>query len=176
MPERYDSVAKSLHWLMALLIIGLIAVGAVMEDLPKGDFRNQVFGIHKAIGVIALALVVLRLGWRGTRGAPALPADMPAREQLFAKLGHMALYLLMVLAPIAGILMSQSGGRPVVVLGWTLPVLIGKDEALHEVFEGLHGLTTWGLAALVALHAAAAFRHHFMLKDDILRRMLPGRG
>ncbi|MCR6628581.1 MAG: cytochrome b [Magnetospirillum sp.] len=175
-PLSYDPVAKSLHWLTALLIIVLWGVGLTLEDLPKGDLRGQVIGLHKAFGVVVLALAVLRLAWRGSKGAPDLPADMPAWEKLAAKLGHAGLYVLMIALPLDGILMSQSGGRPVSVFGLELPTLVGKDEGLHHLFEEGHELLAWGLAVVVVVHVAAALRHHIVLKDQVLRRMLPGRG
>lgn len=174
--DQYDSVAKTLHWLMAALIVGLWAVGLIMEDLPKGDFRAQVFGIHKAVGVIVLTLVVVRLAWRAARGAPALPRTMGTGEQWAAKAAHLALYALMILLPLSGIVMSQSGGREVAVFGWVFPALVGKDEGLHELTEGVHAALAWVLAAGLAAHVAAALRHHVVLKDDVLRRMLPTLG
>ena len=174
--SRYDPVAKSLHWLMAALIIGLWGVGLGMEELPKGDLRSQIIGLHKALGVVVLALVVVRLAWRATHSAPPLPATMPAWEQLGAKLGHLALYGLMIAIPAAGILMSQSAGRDVNVFGWIVPTLVEKSDDLKEVFGEAHETLAWLLAVVLVVHVAAALRHHFMLKDDVLSRMLPRRG
>lgn len=175
-PEpRYDIGLTLLHWLMAIAIIALFAVGLVMEDLPKGDLRGSVYGIHKGIGVIVLALVAVRLAWRSVAGVPDLPATMPAHERWAARLGHVALYALMALVPLTGVLMSQSGGHAVNVLGFTLPTLVGKDEGIHELFEEAHGVLAWIMAAIVAGHGAAALRHHFLLGDGVLARMLPGR-
>lgn len=175
-PSQYDAVAKSLHWLMAALIIGLWSVGLAMEEMPKGDLRSQIIGLHKAFGVVVLALVVLRLAWRATHAAPELPAAMPPLERLGAKLGHLALYGLMVALPVDGILMSQAGGRAVNVFGFVLPTLVEKNEQMKHFWGEGHELLAWGLAAVVAVHVAAALRHHVMLKDDVLRRMLPNRG
>lgn len=174
--ERYAPSLQLLHWLMAALIVALIVVGAVMEDLPKGDLRGTVYGLHKGVGVVVLGLLMLRLGWRVLRGVPDLPASMPVRERQVARLGHLALYALTVLVPVAGILMSQSGGHPVAVAGWTLPTVVGKDEGVHEVFEEAHGLLAWTMTIIVLGHVAAALRHHFLLKDGVLARMLPGKG
>lgn len=173
--DSYNSGLKLLHWLMAALILGLIAVGAVMEDLPEG-VRGTIYGLHKGIGVITLALLALRLAWRAGAGAPDLPAAMPSVERLVARLGHLALYVLMALVPVTGVLMSQSGGHPVSVLGVTLPALVGKDEGIHELFEGAHGLLAWTMTAVIAGHVAAALRHRFLLKDGVMERMLPDRG
>ena len=174
--SRYDPVAKNLHWLMAALIIGLWGVGLGMEELPKGDLRSQIIGWHKALGVVVLALVIVRLAWRATHSAPPLPATMPAWEQLGAKLGHLALYGLMIAIPAAGILMSQSAGRDVNVFGWILPTLVEKSDDLKEVFGEAHETLAWLLAVVLVVHVVAALRHHFMLKDDVLSRMLPRRG
>lgn len=173
--SQYDPVAKSLHWLMAILIIGLWCVGLTAEEMPKGDLRSQIIGLHKAFGVLALALVVVRLAWRATHTAPELPQSMPPLEQLGAKLGHLALYALMIALPVDGILMSQAAGRPVNVFGWTLPTILEKNDTLKGVFGEGHELLAWALALVLAVHVLAALRHHWLLKDDVMRRMLPRR-
>jgi cytochrome b561 len=174
-PERYDPVARTLHWGMAAAIMALWVVGHMIDALPKGSMRSEVIGLHKGIGVVILVLAVGRLAWRVARPQPALPSHMPSMEQMLAKLGHIALYALMVAIPVDGILMSQSAGRDVVVFGLTLPVMVAKDEAMRDVFKAGHGLMGWALALILAGHVVAALRHHLILKDEILRRMLPGR-
>lgn len=175
-PTQYDSVAKGLHWLMAVLIIGLWCVGLTMEEMPKGDLRSQIIGLHKAFGVVVLALVVVRLAWRASHAAPELPAAMPSLERLGAKLGHLALYGLMIALPVDGILMSQAGGRAVNVFGLVLPTLVEKNEEMKHFYGEGHELMAWILAVVLVVHVAAALRHHIVLKDDVLRRMLPERG
>lgn len=175
-PTTYDPVAKSFHWLMAVLIIALWCVGISLDELPKGDLRSQIIGLHKAFGVVVLALAVLRLAWRATHAAPALPATMPGWEQLAAKLGHLVLYGLMLAFPVSGILMSQSGGRDVNVFGLILPTLLEKNEEMKHLFGEAHETLGLILAIVLVVHVAAAIRHHVVLKDDVLRRMLPGRG
>lgn len=173
--DHYDPVARALHWGMAAAIMALWVVGHMIDALPKGSMRSEVVGLHKAIGVIVLVLAVGRLAWRVARPQPALPSSMPSAEQLLAKLGHVALYVLMLAIPIDGILMSQSAGRDVVVFGLTLPVLVAKNAGLNDIFKAGHGLLGWALAVVLAGHVAAALRHHLILKDAILRRMLSGR-
>ena len=172
-PANYSPTAKAFHWGMAVLIVALIAVGAVMGDLPKGDLRAGFHGLHKQVGVLVLLLVAPRLGLRLWQGAPSLPDHMPQMEQLVAKAGHLALYVLMVLVPVAGLLMSQYGDHPVQLLGMAVPNLVMPDKDLHEVFEDVHGFLAYSLLVVVLGHAGAALRHHLILKDDILRRMLP---
>ncbi len=173
MKDQYCLTAKALHWGMAALILCLLVVGTVMIQLPKGDARMAVYGLHKEFGVVVLALALVRLVARQVMGVPALPATMTAREGQLTHLVHWALYGLMFAVPVAGILMSQSGGHDVQVFGLPLPTLLGKDKALHELFEDTHLALAVLLALLVAAHAAAALRHHFVMKDTVLTRMLP---
>lgn len=174
-PVRYDAVARALHWVMAAAIMALWVVGHMIDALPKGPVRSEVIGLHKAIGVVLLVLAMARLAWRMIRPQPPLPESMPAAERLMASAGHLALYLLMVLIPLDGILLSQSAGREVSVFGLVLPALVGKDDALKEMFKGGHVALGWVLAAVLVGHVAAALRHRFILKDEVMARMLPGR-
>lgn len=173
--ECYDPVARALHWAMAAAIMAIWVVGHMIDALPKGPIRTEVVGLHKSIGVIMLVLAVGRLAWRVARPQPPLPTAMPTGEQMLAKLGHVALYVLMLVIPLDGILMSQSGGREVAVFGLALPVLVAKNDALRETFKAGHGALGWVLAVVLAGHVAAALRHHLILKDDVMRRMLPDR-
>lgn len=173
--DRYDPVAKTLHWGMAAAIMALWVVGHMIDALPKGSMRSEVVGLHKAIGVVVLVLAVGRLAWRIARPQPALPPHMPPLEQLLAKLGHVGLYVLMIAIPVDGILMSQSAGYGVVVFGLGLPELVAKNDGLRELFKAGHEMLGWALAVVLAGHVAAALRHHLIVKDDVLRRMLPGK-
>lgn len=173
-PDRHDSVTISIHWLMAALLIGLWAVGLAMDELPKGELRAQVFGLHKSFGVLALALVVVRLSWRLTHRAPTLPATMPNWEQAAAHLGHAVLYGLMIALPLSGAIMSQAGGREVSLFGLVLPTLVQPNHDLKEAFEEVHEILAWILAVIVGGHVLAALRHQLLLADGVLSRMLPG--
>lgn len=173
MTESYGRSFKLLHWSLAAVLIALITVGFWMEGLPRGDLKSAVYGLHKSFGVLALALVALRIGWRLTRGVPNPPTFMPAWQLKSAHAAHLALYALMLALPVAGMVMSWSGGHPVGLFGLQFPALIGKNEALHEAMEGAHAVMGVGLAVLVAGHAAAALWHHFVAKDDVLLRMSP---
>lgn len=174
-PVRYNGVAMALHWLMASLIIALWGLGLILDELPKGDLRSQMFGLHISTGVVILGLTVLRLGWRLIKPAPELPAAMVGVERFIAAAGHVALYALMALLPLVGIGIIETGGRALVVFGTqVLPTLMEKNPDLHDLAEGAHSTLAWILAVLVAGHALAALRHHFLLKDDVLARMLPG--
>ncbi|UCV10328.1 cytochrome b [Dechloromonas denitrificans] len=174
MTKHYTRTAKSLHWLMAILLIGLLALGFYMHDLPLSPEKLQLYSWHKWAGVSAFLLVLVRLAWRITHQPPALPASMPKPLQWIAHAGHLALYLLMLAIPLSGWLMSSAKGFQTVWFGLLpIPDLIGKDKELGQLLQTIHmGLNLLFVATLLG-HIAAALKHHFIDKDDILRRMLP---
>lgn len=171
----YTSPGKALHWGMAFLIVGLLCVGTAMVFLPRGALRSDVYDIHKQLGVTVLGLAALRLGWRATAIVPLLPVAMGRGERLLAHVGHLGLYVLMFGMPMSGILFSQAADRPIHLVGMTLPALVGKDDGLREFAKTSHEVMAWLIGLMVVGHAVAVLRHHFMLKDDVLRRMLPFR-
>jgi cytochrome b561 len=176
MSTHYTATAKSLHWLMALLIFGLLALGFYMADLPLSPEKLQFYSWHKWAGVSVFVLVWLRLFWRLTHRPPAFAASLSATQQALAHLGHLALYLLMIAIPVSGWLMSSAKGVQTVWFGvLPLPDLLGRDKALGAQLADLHSALNIGLLVLIGGHAAAALFHHLVHKDDTLRRMLPAR-
>lgn len=172
--ERYGAIARIFHWVMALAIFGMLAVGFIMTDLPMNPDKFRVYGIHKSVGALILIAALLRLLWRLINLVPPLPAHMPLWERLGAHGSHIALYILLFIMPLSGWLMSSAAGFPVSVFGWfTLPNLIAPDKALQELLVEVHELLAFAIIGLVTLHAAAALKHHFIDKDNVLRRMLP---
>lgn len=171
---RYTRTAMSLHWLIALMLFGMFGFGLYMVELPLSPQKLKFYSYHKWAGVTVFLLVLARLAWRITHRPPALPAGMPAWQVKAAKAGHHLLYLLMVIVPLSGWLMSSAKGFQTVYLGvLPIPDAIGKNAALGQALTEVHEALTWLLLALVALHAAAALKHHFIDHDDVLRRMLP---
>lgn len=174
---RYGAVHQTLHWAMAAMIFTMFGLGYYMEDLPLGQQKLELYGLHKSLGITIFALAVVRLLWRLTHPAPPLPDDMADWEKTAARLTHRTIYALIFVQPLIGFLQSNAANFPVVL--WDvlpLPALIGADESLGETLAGLHAIVGNGLAVLILIHIAASLRHHFVLKDDVLRRMLPGRG
>jgi cytochrome b561 len=175
--DRYGLVSRLLHWLMALLILTMIGVGAYMADLDKEDpLRAQLFTLHKEVGVTILALAVLRILWILVSRPPVLPAVLQRWEVIFAKATTGLLYFLMLATPIAGFLMTNASGKPVSYFGlFDLPLLIGKNHDLHEILEDVHGFLAFTILTLVCLHAAGAIKHRLIDKHpdaDVLKRML----
>lgn len=176
MNTHYTAVAKSLHWLMAFLILGMLALGFYMTDLPLSPDKLQYYSWHKWAGVSVFLLVWIRLAWRLMFPPPALPAGLSSAMNLAAHAGHWALYALMVVIPLTGWLMSSAKGFQTVWFGvLPLPDLLAKDKALGDQLAQLHWALNVGLLLLIAGHAAAALWHHAVHKDDTLRRMLPAR-
>ncbi len=178
--SRYTVVAMVLHWLLGLAIVGIFVLGAYMVDLPFSPSRLKLYNWHKWAGITFLMLTVLRLLWRVTHRPPALPvavADaMPAWQTRAYHATHHLLYLLFFMVPLIGWAYSSAAGFPVVLFGQIpLPDFVGPDKALAELIKPLHELFAWGLAGLVALHVAAALKHHWIDRDGLLLRMMPGR-
>ncbi len=174
--NRYTFTAIALHWLMALLLIGLFTVGLYMHELPLSPWKLEVYSWHKWAGVTAFLLVMLRLGWRMTHRPPKLPLSMSTKMQLGAHIGHVLLYFLMIAIPLSGWLMSSAKGVQTVYFG-VLPIadLLAKNKELGELLHTVHMSLNFTLAALVVGHTGAAIKHHLIDKDDILTRMLPKR-
>jgi len=172
MNTTYTSVAKGLHWLMAVMILGLLALGLYMHELPLSPQKLELYSWHKWFGVTAFLLVWLRLAWRVTHRPPALPEAMSHRMQWLAHAGHAVLYGLMVIIPLSGWLMSSAKGFQTVWFGvLPIPDLLGKDKALGDLLKEVHEALNVLLMLTLAGHVAAALWHHFVLKDDTLRRM-----
>ncbi|WP_175939470.1 cytochrome b [Caballeronia sp. BCC1704] len=173
--ERYGATAIAFHWLIALLIVGGFYLGWIMTDIPGfTPTKLKYFSWHKWIGVTVFVLAALRLVWRMTHRAPAMPAGMPRWQQGAAHVTHILLYVLMIVIPASGYLYSSAAGLQVVYLGvLPLPTIIGPDKALKATLRIVHVALNYGLLVLVAMHVLAALKHHFVDRDGLLGRMLP---
>jgi cytochrome b561 len=172
--QQYGMIAKSLHWLIALLIFAQAGLGFYMSDLDYYDpLYKRAFDLHKSTGVLTFVLIILRLLWAWVDVRPPLAASMKSWEKLAASSVHQLLYLLMVLIPLAGYLVSTADGRAVDVFGlFELPALLPAEKGREEWAGDLHeGLAVF-LLLLVVGHVMAALRHHFINKDSTLRKML----
>lgn len=174
MAPRYTATAIVLHWLIALLVLCSAALGLYMVGLTLSPTKLELYSWHKWLGVTIFMLAVLRVVWRLTHPPPPLPAALPPWQRHAAAVSHFLLYLLLLLIPVSGWLMSSALGVPTVYLRLVpLPDLVAKDKALGEQLQLVHATLNCTLAVLVAMHAAAALRHHCVDRDDVLQRMLP---
>lgn len=173
--ERYGAVAQALHWLVAIGVVWQFGLGWYMGDLPNTPAKIALYNLHKSTGLTVLALVLVRLAWRWMNPAPPLPAGRPAWERAAARTSHALLYMLLLAQPTTGLLLALAAEFPTVIYGtFLLPDPIGRHEALEDAMTGTHSLLAVAFALLVLVHAGAALRHHLLLRDDVLRRMLPG--
>lgn len=175
--KRYTRTAISLHWLMTVVIVGTFSLGLYMADLPLSPEKLKFFSWHKWAGVTLFLLAIARLTWRMTHRPPELPEHMSRHEQRMARATHGLLYVLMFAVPLTGWLTSSAKGFQTVLFGvLPLPDLLSKNKALGDLLETVHWGLNMALAVLVIGHLAAALKHHFVDRDDVLTRMLPGHG
>ena len=180
--DRYTTVAITLHWVMALGVLALAALGLVMVHGHLGLGRRfALYQLHKSIGVTILVAALLRLAWRHAHRPPSLPTHMPQLERLTAHAGHWLLYFYLIALPLTGWALVSASVLNIPthlygVIPWPhLPVLSSlHDKApVEALLKAIHRYGAWTLLVLVAGHAGAALRHHFVQKDDVLLRMLP---
>lgn len=174
--SRYGAVAQLLHWGTVALIIAQSVLAEAAEEFDDGPGKFATIANHKSLGMLVLMLAVARIGWKlANRGLPA-PVPMGRPQQIAAAAGHGVLYLLLLVLPLSGWLMSSTAGYPTAFFGlFDFPMLLGESHGLHEILEDVHEALYNAVVIVAALHALAALFHHAWLKDDTLRRMLPGK-
>jgi cytochrome b561 len=173
-PEKHSAWAKGLHWVVAFLIMGAFPLGLYMHDLPLTPDKLRLYSYHKWLGVTIALFAAIRLVRRAIAGAPAI--SLPGRpwELAAATAAHGLLYVLILLVPVSGWLMSSAEGFQTVWLGvLPLPDLIERDRDLATLLRTIHKNLNFLMAATVALHVLAALKHHFLARDDVLKGMLP---
>lgn len=173
--DRWGSVSKSLHWLIALLILALGIVGLTMGEFPKTPKYFWIYTMHKSIGITVLVLVVTRLLWRLYAGAPDAVPGTPSWQERVASATHWLLYVMMFAIPLSGWLYdSASGLRPFKLFGlFDMPKLVAPSDQISQVSHAIHEWGFWALILMVLAHAGAAFYHHIQQRDATLVRMLP---
>ena len=172
--DAYTRAAICMHWAIALFIFAAFPLGVYMHDLLLSPYKLRLFNYHKWIGVTVLILAVVRTVWRHIYRPPDLPATMAGWEQSAAFAMHIFLYVLILVAPLTGWLMSSATGFQTVLFGVIpLPDLVGKDKELGLFLLELHRNMDYLLIALVGIHIAAALKHHFLSHDDVLSQMIP---
>jgi len=198
----YGAVARTLHWVIAALIVGLLIVGWTMEDAPQ-ESKYFIYTMHKSFGLLLLLLVLCRIVWRVADRPPPPAPEIPRLLNILAHLGHFGLYVLMLAMPLSGWLLNSAAGRPLnwfmqegwvvpsltsglaggnnpLISGWMLNLytLLAEDEitsppTLRDFSGMVHELLAIAIVALVIVHAGAALYHHFVRRDNTLARMTP---
>lgn len=171
--DPLDRPALALHWAIAILIIGMIAFGIYMDDLPDGSsLKKTIYPLHSGLGLVVLALVVWRSALRIRRGFPEPAGRYPVWQNHLARTVHWLLLLAVLVMPLAGIAHALGEGREISVFGLFSLGRIPGNETLAEWGGAVHGMTGNLLIALIALHIAGALKHHWIDRDATLTRML----
>ncbi len=176
--------ARFIHWLMAALILFQLGLGFWMVNLVADVYQQfSLYQTHKSWGFVIFCLALLRVLWRVFNPPPPTPEAMTYWEERLARAGHLALYVLMLTLPVSGWLMAAAstlqetyGLKNMVFTWFELPDPFQPGgKPLEEALKTIHAWAAFGLAVLVAGHVAAALRHHFIQRDNLLRRMIFGR-
>ncbi len=171
----YTPVARLLHWTVAGLVLLMIPLGIVIANEWGGPAQQFLYNLHKSIGATLIPLVVIRLLYRITHPAPPLPSDIPAIQQFAAHATHWALYVLILIQPLVGYIMTSAYPAPVPFFGlFNLPSIWPENRALSEQLSVVHLYIGLAIAAVAAVHIGAALFHHFVRKDRVLMRMISG--
>jgi cytochrome b561 len=182
---RYGTVAMSLHWLIAALVLTNLYLGLSFDTYPKGDpTLFQMVQIHKSIGLSVLVLSIARLIWRLIHPVPPLPAGMSPALKFLAHATHYLLYFLIIAIPLSGWAMVSTSrlGLPTSWfglfdwpnIGFIANMPLDHKRSLHEPLEAIHMYLAWSAIVLLVIHVAGALWHQFIRRDDVLKRMLPG--
>ena len=170
--QKYTWPAIALHWVMALLVVGMLGVGLYMAPLPKGPERSGLIALHKSIGITLAGLYFVRLAWRAHHPPPPYPASIPAWQQRAAHANAIALYVLLIVQPLSGYLSSSFSGYKTSWFGLPLPYWGWESQSLNAAFHLVHVVGSRLLMILITLHLAGAALHAFVRRDGVVRRML----
>ena len=172
--NQYGTVSKVLHWGMAILIISMLACGLIMTDLAASPLKWKIYMVHKSVGLVVLFLIIPRLVWRFINIVPELLTSLPATHRSLAKLSPYILYAMMIVMVLSGYIMSNMGGHAISFFdAYTLPHLFSKNQSLSAIAAKTHGIAAYCFIVILTTHVFAALYHHFILKNEVLRRMLP---
>jgi len=172
--EQYGLVSRMLHWLTFFLVVGMLVGGQLLGVLPDGSIKSIVFSAHKSLGVLVFLLIAVRLLWRLSNPRPRFLSNKMVLRYV-SEILHVCLYIILLIQPLAGLLMSQAYGYSVVVFGWIkIPTLIWYSPSLGGIFRQIHSVTAIILVAVIVVHTAAALKHHYIDGDRTLIRMLKG--
>jgi cytochrome b561 len=177
MDPRYSTTAMTLHWLVAVLLLGQFAFGWYLGDIPRGvPARGYYVNLHKSTGLLLALLIGWRIVWRLTHTPPPLPDALPRWQRRAAAASHRLLYLLMLVMPLSGYLGSNFSKHGVNFFNLVKFAPWGPDsKLLYTIFNQAHLISSWLLLALVVLHVLAALKHLLIDRDDVFSRMLPRR-
>jgi len=172
---RYILPVIALHWFTLILLVLVYACAELSEVFPKGSAgRAGLRTWHETLGLVVFGVVWLRLIARAFAVTPSILPAPPPWQALLAKVVHAVLYGLMIALPLSGWLMLSAAGKPIPFFGWELPALVAPNRAVASAIDDVHEAIAAVGYWLIGLHAAAALFHHYVVRDNTLRLMLPG--
>jgi cytochrome b561 len=173
--DTYDGGAKTFHWLTVALLTVQVALGWLMPDIHRGMPPGRPMNLHLSLG-LAIAALVVRLGWRLVHGAPAPAPGLAPWQKLGSSAVHWLLYLLIFAMIVTGWCFASERGWPITLFGLVkVPPLGTEGSPFGHTIGELHGTIVWALVTGAGLHVAAALAHRLLYRDQVLQRMLPGR-
>lgn len=173
-PARFDAISRAFHWTSVALIVVLFASAWSLSLARDGDQAARLLTLHRSLGVTLWIVAVARLGWRLRFAVrPPLPRSVPAAQRLVAGVTEGALYVLMLVQPVTGLVQSLARGKPFRLFIFEAPKVMPRDKPLVGLFHEIHELIAWLLLALIGLHVAAALFHGLVRRDGVLRSMTP---
>jgi len=172
--SQYGSLAKALHWLVAIGIFWLLYLGLEQAGMERGEAKSAIRATHASWALLVLTLMTIRIVWRFMGETPAHPQSMPGWQKIGATVTHWAIYIAVFTQLTAGAMTVATNGNGLPFFGMTIPVPIAEDRDAHHFWEEIHEFAWKPLAALLVLHVLASLYNHFIAKNDILRRMTIG--
>jgi len=172
---NYGSLAKALHWLVAIALFALIYLGLEQAGMESGDERSRIRFIHASIATLTLILMTIRIVWRFMNDVPAHPDGMPGWQRVISSIVHWGLYFTVFAQLIAGAIMNGTAGRGIPVFGlFSIPIPVAENHDAHEWWEEVHEFAWQPIAVLIVIHVLGALYNHFIVKNEVVRRMTVG--
>lgn len=170
--KNYNLVARVIHWLSAIVIVGMFAVGIWMVDLSYySTWYHEAPFLHKSVGILLALLTIFRVVWKASTASPKVTGSR--FEKIASKAVHHTMYLDLFIIFVSGYLISTEDGRGIDVFNWfTIPGAGALFEGQADLAGVVHEIAAWTLIIMVVLHVLAALQHHFISKDDTLRKMI----
>lgn len=173
--KKWGGISQIFHWITPILFTIMLTIGLLMSDLKPGDDKWEIYGFHKAFGTTMLLIVTLRLWWRLTNAVPEDPSSVPHWQNFAARANIFLLYFFMFGYPLSGITMSLMAGHPIDYFGlFTIPSIMEGPNPIAGLTHEAHEIMIYGFLAFLTLHIVGAFYNHLYLKNDVLKRILPG--
>jgi cytochrome b561 len=173
--SEYGSLAKGLHWIIAIAIFALIYLGLQQAGMERGPERDEIRFIHGSIAALTLLFMTTRIIWRFMNAVPAHPDGMPGWQRASSTIVHWGLYIAVFVQLFAGAMVFATGGKGIPFFGvFEVPLPVAENHDAHEWWEEIHEFAWKPIAALLIVHLLGALYNHFVVKNDVLRRMTTG--